>query len=144
MRYIVLSSGVTTTLAGQPTSAGYADGAKTAALFNSPWGVAMNALGTLAVVVRKEVCRFMKRPIDVAAAPITAQADTGNQLIRAVSVASGVVSTLAGTYGVPWLASSTTDIPVGDVFNSPTGVTMDAAGTFILVVRSQGLLASEE
>ena len=54
IRHIILSSGVVSTLAGQAGSSGSTDGVGSNALFNGPAGLAMDAAGTFAVVVRGE------------------------------------------------------------------------------------------
>ena len=51
IRYIVISSGAVSTLAGFPGHAGFADGFGLGAMFNSPDGIAMDAAGTFAIVV---------------------------------------------------------------------------------------------
>ena len=53
IRLLVLSSGVVSTLAGQAGSAGSTDGVATNARFNDPRGIALDAAGTFAVVVRR-------------------------------------------------------------------------------------------
>ena len=52
IRHILLSSGVVSTLAGQAGSAGSTNGVGTNARFNNPRGIALDAAGTFAVVVR--------------------------------------------------------------------------------------------
>ena len=54
LRRLVLSSGVVSTLAGQAGSAGSANGIGTNARFTNPFGIALDAAGTFAVVVRTE------------------------------------------------------------------------------------------
>lgn len=51
MRMVKLSSGLVSTLAGRPTFSGRLDGAGTLALFSSPSGVVMDAIGSMALVV---------------------------------------------------------------------------------------------
>ena len=53
IRYIVLSSGVVSTLAGLAGSAGSNNGVSTNARFNYPWGIVLDNTGTFAVVVRR-------------------------------------------------------------------------------------------
>ena len=52
IRLLVLSSGVVSTLAGQAGSPGSTNGIGTNARFNGPIGIALDATGTFAVVVR--------------------------------------------------------------------------------------------
>jgi sugar lactone lactonase YvrE len=95
--------GVVNTLAGNGT-AGYAEGVGSAAQFNSPSGVAVDATGNVYV------------------------ADKGNHVIRKISPA-GNVSTLAGTPGTP----GSTDGPgTAAQFNLPSGVALDASGNILV------------
>ena len=54
IRLLVLSSGVVSTLAGQAGSTGSTNGIGTNATFNGPIGIALDAAGTFAVVVRRD------------------------------------------------------------------------------------------
>ena len=106
----ITSTGVVTTLAGDGTQS-YADGKGSAAKFNDPEGVAVDASGNIYV------------------------ADYGNHCIRKVTSA-GAVTTLAGminTYGA--VGGSDGCIPgnadgAGNVamFLSPQGIAIDASG----------------
>jgi hypothetical protein len=101
----ITPTGVVTTLAGSPGSTGSTDGTGPAARFNFPSGVAIDGAGNLYV------------------------ADQVNSIIRKVT-AAGVVTTLAGTPGVPGSA----DGPAAAAgFNSPTGVAVDGAGNVYVV-----------
>jgi len=101
----VTTAGVVTTLAGAIGTSGSANGTGVAATFNSPTGVATD--GTNVYV-----------------------ADSGNHTIRKVVISTGVVTTLAGTAGT----SGTTDGTGTDaLFNSPTGLALNAAGTVLYV-----------
>lgn len=51
------------------------------------------------------------------------------------------MTTLAGSYGTPAATTLSTDVPY-NVFEAPVGVAMDAAGTFVLVVRAAASPAS--
>ena len=51
IRNVVISSRVVTTIAGTLGVSGSADGVGTASSFNYPWGVAVNPLGTIALIV---------------------------------------------------------------------------------------------
>jgi hypothetical protein len=74
IRQIVISSGVVTTLAGNSGTSGDTDATGTSAEFNSPVGVTTD--GTNVYVV-----------------------DQGNDVVRKVVIATGVVTTFAGTSG---------------------------------------------
>lgn len=66
----------------------------------------------------------------------TSQAEFYNHAIRLVDVASGLVTTLAGS---PSQTSGHADgVGAAASFYNPRGVAMDAAGTFVVVVRGGG------
>jgi hypothetical protein len=92
----ITAAGVVTTLAG--SSSGFNDGVGSLAKFNSPTGVAADALGNVYV------------------------ADKTNYRIRKVT-AAGVVTTLAGN-GSSSLANG---VPESSSFKSPRGLAVDAA-----------------
>jgi sugar lactone lactonase YvrE len=101
----ITPAGLVTTFAGSG-SIGSTDATGTAASFNTPNGVAVDALGNIYV------------------------ADTGNNLIRKITSA-GVVTTLAGSSsgfndGIGSVAK----------FNSPTGVAADALGNVYVADKS--------
>jgi sugar lactone lactonase YvrE len=100
----ITPAGVVTTLAGSGT-AGYADGTGTAAQFNYPFSVAIDATGTVYV------------------------ADTSNHRIRKITPA-GVVTTFAGS-----AQGYTNGTGTAAQFNSPIGVAVDAAGTVYVADR---------
>lgn len=100
----VTAAGVVTTLAGTG-AAGSADGKGTAASFNAPAGIAVDAAGNVYV------------------------ADTQNHTIRKIT-ATGDVTTLAGSAG----ASGSTDGKGGAArFFWPQGLALDAAGDNLYV-----------
>jgi sugar lactone lactonase YvrE len=96
----VTTAGVVTTLAGTPGVAGSADGAGSAATFNSPVAVAVDGSGNVFV------------------------SDQGNQTIRRVASA-GAVTTLAGSPGIAGFADG-----VGSAarFHNPYGIAVDGSG----------------
>jgi len=93
----ITPSGVVTTLAGSTGQQGSSDGTGSAARFCQPLGVAVDVVGNVYV------------------------ADTGNYTVRKVTQ-GGVVTTLAGTPGVPNADER------GGAFDSPTGIAVDPLG----------------
>lgn len=104
IRQIVISTTAVTTIAGSGTAA-FADGTGNAASFNSPLGLAMNNDATLYV------------------------ADFNNHRIRQVAVATGAVSTLAGS-GSEAHADGTGN---GASFAKPWGVGVGPDGATLYV-----------
>ncbi len=96
----ITPAGVVTTLAGTAGVQGSADGTGAAASFKEPYGVAVDASGNVYV------------------------ADAGNAVIRKITPA-GVVTTLAGTVGVPGSADGT---GTAATFRFPVGIAADAVG----------------
>ncbi|MGV3697822.1 Ig-like domain-containing protein, partial [Flavobacterium sp.] len=94
----VTSNGIVTTFAGN-TATGYADGQGTAAYFNNPKGMAIDAAGNIYI------------------------ADTFNNRIRKIT-SSGVVTTIAGDGTAGYLDGQGTAAR----FNNPYGLTVDASG----------------
>ncbi len=100
IRQIVLATGVVTTLAGSGQNGGD-DGVGAAATFNSPQGLCYDGHGNLFV------------------------ADTENNLIRQIVLATATVSTLAGTLGSIGWADGTGPAAI---FNRPYGLACDGQG----------------
>ena len=96
----ITPAGVVTTLAGSPGIAGSTDGTGSAALFNTPIGVAVDASGNVYV------------------------SDRDNYTVRKISPA-GNVTTLAGSAGI---ASATDGTGDGARFVFPGGIAVDASG----------------
>ncbi|MCU0292623.1 MAG: hypothetical protein MUF10_11650, partial [Thermoanaerobaculaceae bacterium] len=95
-----------TTLAGIPAAlAGRFDGTGAAARFNNPYGVAVDGSGNLFV------------------------ADTFNHTIRRIVVATGEVTTLAGTAGS---SGSADGIGAAARFSFPYGVAVDGSGNLFV------------
>jgi sugar lactone lactonase YvrE len=104
IRKLVITSGAVTTLAGQAGVVGSANGTGTAASFNKPSGVAVDATGNLYV------------------------ADTLNHTIRKVT-AAGAVTTIAGTAGSSGFADATGSAAQ---FHGPQGLALDTLGNLFV------------
>jgi DNA-binding beta-propeller fold protein YncE len=105
VRLIDVATGAVTTLAGSG-SAAFADGTGSAASFNNPYGLAYSADGSTIAV-----------------------ADTSNQRVRLIDVATGAVTTLAGS-GSGAFADGTGSTAS---FYNPTGVAYSADDSTIAV-----------
>jgi sugar lactone lactonase YvrE len=105
IRRVVVATGAVTTLAGSGL-AGKADGPGPAAQFNAPSGVAYDGSGNLYV------------------------ADLYNDRIRRIVVATGAVSTLAGS-----LAGFADGTGPAAQFNAPFGVACDGSGNLYVADR---------
>lgn len=105
IRKIVIATKAVTTLVGTAGAVGSTDGTGAAASFSSPQGLAVDALGNLYV------------------------SDSLNHTIRKVVIATGVVTTLAGTAGI---TGSTNGTGTAARFNSPQGLAMDSAGNMFV------------
>lgn len=107
IRKLVLASGVVSTVAGVPLAAGSADGVGAAARLRFPYGIAISADGSVAVL-----------------------ADGGNYTVRRFDVATGSLTTLAGQAGQPGSADG-----VGGAarFNGPQGIALRADGRMAIV-----------
>ena len=103
IRRIDIASGLVSTLTGSAGNPGSVDATGTAATFHTPYGIATD--GTSLYV-----------------------ADTGNNTIRKVVIATGVVTTLAGTAGVP---GSTDGTGAAALFNLPIGITTDGTNLYV-------------
>lgn len=103
IRKITIATGAVTTLAGTAGSAGYTDGTGTAAEFGAPWGITTD--GTNLYV-----------------------ADMYGNTIRKIVIATGVVTTLAGTAGSPGYADGT---GTAAKFYYPMGITTDGTNLYV-------------
>jgi TonB-dependent receptor len=106
IRSIATATGVVETLAGSAGLAGGTDATGSAARFNTPGGLALDASGVLYV------------------------ADTGNHCIRSVDTTTGKVVTFAGTSGA---AGSTDGNVTQSTMNMPGGVAIDAEGQIYVI-----------
>ncbi len=104
---MITPGGVVSTLAGLAGTPGSADGTGTAARFNTPWGVAVDAGGNVYV------------------------ADVNNYSIRKVTSA-GVVTTVVGRVGVVGFQPG----PLPGVLGSPSGVALTPDGDLVIVMSN--------
>lgn len=105
IRQVVIATGAVTTIAGSST-AGYTDGTGTSARFLYPYGLVVSLDGTLLFV-----------------------ADTSNMRIRQVVIATGVVTTLAGS-GTSTHADGT---GLAASFKNPQDLAISPDGTLLFV-----------
>lgn len=100
---VITPTGVVSTLAGTPGAPGLVDGVGSAARFQVPFDVAVDAAGNVYV------------------------SDHGNHVVRKIT-AAGVVTTLAGS----GLAGNTDGIGAAASFRYPSGLAVDSAGNVLL------------
>ena len=105
IRQVVVATGAVTTLAGTAGTIGSTDGTGATARFKQPVGVAFDGAGTL------YVC------------------DSFNQTIRKIVIATGVVTTVAGTAGMSGLTDGTGSVAR---FNIPGGLALDRSGNLYI------------
>jgi sugar lactone lactonase YvrE len=108
----ISTAGVVSTLAGKAGVAGSTNGAGSAALFNTPAGIATDSAGNVFV------------------------ADAGNHIIRKITP-EGLVSTLAGTAGV---ADSYDDTDSVALFSYPRRLAVDNAGNVFVTNSSNRII----
>lgn len=97
IRKVGLTTGAVTTFAGITGASGSANGTGSAARFNKPFGITTD--GAFLYVT-----------------------DSGNNTVRKIALATGAVTTLAGTAGVKGFLDRT---GAAAKFNNPTGITID-------------------
>lgn len=101
-----ISAGIITTVAGNGFEGfGGDNGLATAAMLDTPMGIAVDAAGNLYI------------------------ADTNNQRVRMVSAGTGVITTIAGT-GIAGFNSD--GAALSTELASPSGLTLDASGTLYI------------
>ena len=104
---------IRTVLGAAGFSGGYEDGIGTAARFNSPTSIAFNNVGS--------------------APSLMYVADTGNHRIRAVSLATLQVVTIAGAGVAGWADG----VGTAARFNSPTDLAVDSSNTYLYVTDKE-------
>lgn len=108
IRKIDLATGTVTTLAGKTGVTGSANEIGTAATFNGPHDMAADATNLYVT-------------------------DYGNNIIRKIDIATGVVTTLAGKTGVSGTGDGT---GTAATFNGPAGITTDGTSLFVTDANS--------
>lgn len=109
IRKVVLATGMVTTIAGKAGASGSADGMGAAAQFNHPHGVVWDGAGNLYVT------------------------DSSNSTVRKVELATGTVSTIAGTAG---MSGSTDGSGTAARFKNPYGVAIDKGAATLYISDS--------
>ncbi len=104
IRRVDIATGQTSLVAGTPGTAGFADGVGSAAKFDTPFGLALDASGKYLYV-----------------------ADRNNHRIRRVTMADGTVKTIAGSGRAGYREA----VGTSAVFNLPTYLTLDGDRLFI-------------
>jgi hypothetical protein len=103
IRKIVIATRAVTTFAGSPGQVGFADGTGTAARFHGPSGVTTDGVNVYVT-------------------------DMDNHVIRRISIATGEVTTIAGS---PGQTGSADGIGSAARFNGPEGLGMDEANLYV-------------
>lgn len=103
IRKVVIATGVVSTLAGSPDVRGFADGTGAAASFSGPAGITTDGTNLF-------VC------------------DIHNNTIRKIVIATGAVTTLAGSAGVSGAANGP---GAAASFSGPQGITTDGMNLFV-------------
>ena len=110
IRKVVISTGEVLTLAGLGAS-GAKDGTGNTAHFDSPYGIAIDSASLNLYI-----------------------ADSGNHTIRRIKIATGEVTTLAGS---PRITGATDGRGEAASFHTPFGLTLDETGAYLFVSDSE-------
>ncbi len=113
IRQIVLATGAVTTIAGLAQVSGSSDGTGSAARFDNPLGVASDGAGSLYV------------------------ADSSNDTIRQIVLATGAVTTIAG---LAKMVGSSDGTGSAARFNTPVGVVSDGGGNLYVADSKNGTI----
>jgi hypothetical protein len=108
IRKVTVATGIITTVAGHATVSGGDGDPATSASLSAPYGVAVDAAGNIFI------------------------ADQGHHRIRKVTVATGIISSVAGSGGAPAFGGDGGLATEASLY-FPTGVALDTAGNIYLV-----------
>ncbi len=125
-----LASNRVTVIAGQPGSAGFADGTGSQARFNTPTGIAVET-ETLAQQLAREKTGAAPPPVSVIIA------DTGNNQIRRV-LDTGKVETIGSLSASLSRAPRAPERASAILFNGPSGVATDSLGNIYVSEPGSG------
>lgn len=115
IRRVVISSALVTTVAGKVS--GSADGFGSAASFYQPTGVALDASGTVALIVSRYRRIDCCSDLCIAITSVRLQADRNNNKFRRIIVSTGEVRTVFGSLSG---ASGASDgVGTSSTFNTP-------------------------
>lgn len=112
IRKVVIATAAVTTLAGGVGQTGHVDATGTAARFNEPRSLALDGVGNLYV------------------------ADSANSCIRAVALATGAVTTLAGS-GTP---GGSDGVGTAAAFDNPRGLASDGLGDLYVADTNNSMI----
>src|SRR6266550_3948231 len=110
IREVVAATGLIQTVAGTPQSCNYSGdgGAATSATLSYPYGIFVDASGNLFI------------------------ADSGNNVIREVVAATGIIQTVAGNYNLGSAYSGDGGAATSATLSSPYGIFVDASGNLFI------------
>src|SRR6266550_3682886 len=110
IREVVAATGLIQTVAGTPQSCNYSGdgGAATSATLSSPYGIFVDASGNLFI------------------------ADSGNNVIREVVAATGIIQTVAGNYNLGPAYSGDGGAATSATLSSPYGIFVDTSGNLFI------------
>ena len=122
IRKVTASTGIITTIAGTGTASYSGDnGQATSAALNYPLGVALDASGTIRNHYPEHIIYLLDSPLGNVYI-----ADQSNNLVRKVTVSTGIITTIAGTGTGSY--SGDGGAATSAALDRPTGVAVDSAG----------------
>src|SRR5437016_10369265 len=117
IREVVAATGIIQTVAGNGTlSYGGDGGAATSATLSNPYGIFVDASGNLFI------------------------ADSGNNLIREVVAATGIIQTVAGNYNLGSAYSGDGGAATSATLSYPYGIFVDASGNLFIADTSNSVI----